>query len=301
MEPRDEIREFLSSRRAKITPAQAKLPAYGGTRRVAGLRREEVAMLAGVSVDYYTKLERGNFGSVSEGVLHALARALQLDDAEREHLFHLATSTATIKPGRRSTPSHTVRAAVQRVVDGLTDAPAFIRNNRRDLLAANDLGRALYSEVYADADGHGTVNHGTVNTVRYLFFNDGAREFFKHWDKAAADIVANLRTEVGRDPHDRGLQDLIGELSTRSQEFSSLWAAHDVRYHDTGSKALHHPVVGDLELTFEVMDLPADVGQSLIVYGAEPGSATEEALHLLSIWAATNKAQATGQGVSLSS
>lgn len=291
MDPREEIRAFLSSRRAKITPAQAKLPAYGGNRRVAGLRREEVAMLAGVSVDYYTKLERGNFGSVSESVLYALAQALQLNEPEREHLFHLAARTATIKPGRRRAPQQTVRQAVQRVVDGLSDAPAFVRNNSRDLLAANTMGRALYSELYAYA-GPG----GTVNTVRYLFLNAGARVFFRDWDKAAADIVANLRTEVGRDPHDRSLQELIGELSARSEEFSSLWAAHDVRYHDTGSKKLHHPVVGELELTFEVMDLPADVGQSLIVYGAEPGSPTEAALHLLSIWAATNEQQARMDG-----
>lgn len=296
MDPRDEIREFLSSRRAKITPEQAKLPAYGGNRRVAGLRREEVAMLAGVSVDYYTKLERGNFGSVSEGVLHSLARALQLDEAEREHLFHLATSTAAIRPGRHRPASHKVRQAVQRVVDGLTDAPAFVRNTRRDLLAANAMGRALYSELYADADAD-----GTVNTVKYLFFNPGARTFFRDWDKAAADVVANLRTEVGRDPHDRSLQDLIGELSTRSQEFSTLWAAHDVRYHDTGTKGLHHPVVGDLDLSFEVLDLPADVGQALIVYGAEPGSATEEALRLLSIWAATNERQAKAEEAKLNS
>ncbi len=282
MDARNEIREFLSSRRAKITPELAKLPAYGGNRRVAGLRREEVALLAGVSVDYYTKLERGNFGSVSESVLHALARALQLDEAEREHLFHLATRTAAIRPGRRRTPARTVRPAVQRVVDGLADAPAFVRNNRRDLLAANTMGRALYSELYRHPEAD-----GTVNTVRYLFLEKAARDFFSDWEKAATDVVANLRTEAGRDPHDDGLQDLVGELSTRSRDFSRLWAAHDVSYHDTGFKVLHHPVVGDLELTFEVMDLPADVGQSLVVYGAEPGSTTEEALRLLSIWAAT--------------
>jgi transcriptional regulator with XRE-family HTH domain len=284
MDPRDEIRDFLISRRAKISPSQARLPAYGGNRRVAGLRREEVAMLAGVSVDYYTKLERGNFGSVSEGVLDALARALQLDEPEREHLFHLALANAPIRPVRRRVAPQTVRQAVKRVVDGLTDAPAFVRNNRRDLLAANALGRALYSDLYADADAD-----GAVNTVRFLFFNPKARVFFRDWDKAAADIVANLRTEVGRDPHDRALQGLIGELSARSPEFSKLWSSHDVRYHDTGFKALSHPVVGDLDLTFEVMDLPADTGQSLIVYGAEPGSATAEALRLLSIWAATNE------------
>ncbi|WP_113717679.1 helix-turn-helix transcriptional regulator [Arthrobacter dokdonensis] len=284
MDARNEIREFLSSRRAKITPELAKLPAYGVNRRVAGLRREEVALLAGVSVDYYTKLERGNFGSVSESVLYALARALQLDEAEREHLFHLATRTAAIRPGRRRTPARTVRPAVQRVVDGLADAPAFVRNNRRDLLAANTMGRALYSELYRHPEAD-----GTVNTVRYLFLDKGARDFFSDWEKAATDVVANLRTEVGRDPHDAGLQDLVGELSTKSRDFSRLWAAHDVSYHDTGFKVLHHPVVGDLQLTFEVMDLPADVGQSLVVYGAEPGSTTEEALRLLSIWAATNE------------
>ena len=283
MDPRDDIREFLTSRRAKITPEQAKLPAYGGNRRVAGLRREEVAMLAGVSVDYYTKLERGNFGSVSEGVLEALVRALQLDEAEREHLFHLATATATIRPGRRQAAPQTVRQAVQRVVDGLVDAPAFVRNARRDLLASNALGRALYSPMY-----EGVEARQTVNTVRFLFFNPNARTFFRDWNKAASDVVANLRTEVGRDPYDRGLQELIGELSTRSPEFSSLWADHDVRFHDTGLKALHHPEVGDVDLTFEVMDLPADTGQALIVYGAEPGSKTEEALRLLSISAATS-------------
>jgi transcriptional regulator with XRE-family HTH domain len=286
MDPRDEIREFLSTRRAKITPQQAKLPAYGGNRRVTGLRREEVAMLAGVSVDYYTKLERGNFGSVSESVLHALAQALQLNEPEREHLFHLASNMATIKPGRRRSVSPIVRPAVQRVVDGLAEAPAFVRNNRRDLLAANELGRALYSELYEQP-----APDGTINTVRYLFLNSGAREFFRDWDQAAADIVANLRTEVGRDPHDQSLRKLIGELSTQSREFATLWAAHDVRYHDTGSKALHHKMVGDLELSFEVMDLPADSGQALIVYGAEPGSVSEERLRLLSIWAATHRAE----------
>jgi transcriptional regulator with XRE-family HTH domain len=286
MDPRDDIREFLTSRRAKITPEQAKLPAYGGNRRVAGLRREEVAMLAGVSVDYYTKLERGNFGSVSEGVLEALVRALQLDAPEREHLFHLANATATIKPGGHREASQHVRQAVQRVVDGLADAPAFVRNNRRDLLASNALGRALYSPIYEDA-----APGQPVNTVRFLFFNPKARDFFLDWNKAASDVVANLRTEVGRDPHDRLLQELIGELLAGSPEFSAHWASHDVRYHDTGFKSVRHPEVGDLDLTFETMDLPADPGQALIVYGAEPASATEASLRLLASWAATSAAE----------
>ena len=286
MDSRTDIREFLTSRRAKITPEQAKLPAYGGNRRVAGLRREEVAMLAGVSVDYYTKLERGNFGSVSEGVLEALVRALQLDEAEREHLFHLANATATIRPGGHREASQKVRQAVQRVVDGLSDAPAFVRNNRRDLLASNALGRALYSPIY-----EGTPPGQPVNTVRYLFFDPSARDFFRDWKKAAADVVANLRTEVGRDPHDRLLQELIGDLLAGSSEFSTLWASHDVRYHDTGFKTVHHPEVGDVDLTFETMDLPADPGQALIVYGTEPASASEASLRLLASWAATTAAE----------
>lgn len=286
MDPRDDIRDFLTSRRAKITPEQAKLPAYGGNRRVAGLRREEVAMLAGVSVDYYTKLERGNFGSVSEGVLEALVRALQLDAAEREHLFHLANATATIKPGGHREPSQHVRQAVQRVVDGLANSPAFVRNNRRDLLASNALGRALYSPIY-----EGTPAGQPVNTVRFLFFDPNARAFFRDWKKAAADVVANLRTEVGRDPRDRLLQELVGDLLARSTEFAALWASHDVRYHDSGFKSVRHPEFGDLELTFETLELPADPGQALIVYGAEPASATEASLRLLASWAATSAAE----------
>jgi transcriptional regulator with XRE-family HTH domain len=288
MDPRDDIREFLTSRRAKITPEQAKLPAYGGNRRVAGLRREEVAMLAGVSVDYYTKLERGNFGSVSEGVLEALVRALQLNEPEREHLFHLANATATIRPGGHREASQQVRQSVQRVVDGLADAPAFVRNNRRDLLASNALGRALYAPIYED-----TEPGEPVNTVRFLFFSPKARVFFRDWNKAAADVVANLRTEVGRDPHDRLLQELIGDLLAKSPDFSTLWASHDVRYHDTGFKSVHHPEIGDLDLTFETMDLPADPGQALIVYGTEPASKSEASLRLLASWAATTVVKTT--------
>ncbi|MCU1405422.1 MAG: family transcriptional regulator [Glaciihabitans sp.] len=282
MDNHAEIREFLVSRRAKITPAQAKLPAYGGNRRVAGLRREEVAMLAGVSVDYYTKLERGNFGTVSESVLDAVARALQLPEAEREHLFHLANASAIVRPARTRPAPRAVRPGVQRVLDGITDAPAFIRNDRRDLLASNVLGRALYSEIYAGVDAA-----RPANTATFLFLNPRAHDFFPDWNKATADIVANLRSEVGRSPHDRGLQDLIGELSARSDVFGTLWASRDVRYHDSGFKRLHHPVVGNLDLTYEVMELPADPGQSLVVYGTEPGSASETAMRLLASWAAT--------------
>ncbi|MGY4858550.1 helix-turn-helix transcriptional regulator [Cryobacterium sp. AP23] len=282
MSNQNEIREFLASRRAKITPEKAGLPAYGGNRRVAGLRREEVAMLAGVSVDYYTRLERGNFGGVSESVLAAIARALQLDDAEREHLFDLARTTASVRPTRRRPAPQRVRPTVQRILDAMTDVPAFVRNNRRDLLAANRLGLALYSEMYAD-------EIRPVNTARFLFLNPRARSFFLDWPTAATDVVASLRSEAGKDPHDRGLSDLVGELSTQSVEFRTLWAKHNVRHHISGTKDIHHPIVGDLQLTFEAMDLPADRGLALIVYGTEPGSASQDALSMLASYSATQQ------------
>src|SRR5512133_2831144 len=260
---RNEIRQFLASRRARITPEQAGLPAYGGNRRVAGLRREEVALLAGVSVDYYTRLDR----------------ALQLEEAERGHRFDLAqAANTTARPRRRPAPQP-VRPGIQRILDAMTDAPADIRNGRRDILAANRLGYALYSELFIDPVR-------PANVARFVFLSPRAREFFPDWEGAANDLVANLRTEAGRNPHDRGLQDLVGELSTRSQEFRTRWAAHNVRYHHTGRKRLHHPVVGDLELTYEVLALPADPGLSLVVYGAEPGSASQDGLRLLARWAA---------------
>jgi transcriptional regulator with XRE-family HTH domain len=280
VDDRNEIRQFLASRRARITPGQAGLPVYGANRRVPGLRREEVALLAGVSVDYYTRLERGNLGGASEAVLDALAQALQLDEAERGHLFDLArAANTTARSPRRRPAKQQVRPGVQRILDAL-DAPADVRNGRRDILAANRLGYALYSEMFVDPVR-------PANVARFVFLSPRAREFFPDWEGAANDLVANLRTEAGRNPHDRGLQDLVGELSTRSQEFRTRWAAHNVRHHQTGRKRLHHPVVGDLELTYEVLALPADPGLSLVVYGAQPGSASQDGLHLLASWAAT--------------
>jgi transcriptional regulator with XRE-family HTH domain len=281
MDSRVELREFLLSRRAKITPAQAKLPAYGGNRRVAGLRREEVAMLAGVSVDYYTKLERGSIGVVSDSVLDAVARALQLTTPERDHLFSLAGSTGGSRPVRRRRPGReVVRPAIQRVIDSMVEAPAFIRTHTRDLVAANALGRAVYSPLYEDGPT------ASPNTARFLFLDPRARSFFSDWTKTAADMAANLRSELGRDRFDGDLAELIEGLNRESKEFRELWMAHDVRYHDTGLKHLHHPVVGDLALTFESMELPADLGQTLIVFGAEPGSTTAEALRFLASWTA---------------
>ncbi len=258
----------------------AGLPTYGGRRRVAGLRREEVALLAGVSVDYYTRLERGNLGGVSEGVLDSLARALQLDEAERAHLFDLARAANASQRTRRRPAPRQVRPSVQRLLDAITTAPAWVRNARMDFLAANRLGYALYSELFADPVR-------PVNNARFVFLDPRAQKFYINWERGADDLVAILRSEAGRNPYDRELHDLIGELSTRSDIFRTRWASHNVRFHRSGIKRIHHPVVGDLELTYEAMEFPADPGLAMFVYTAEPGSASEDALKLLASWAAT--------------
>ena len=232
----NDISEFLTSRRAKVTPEQAGLPSYG-KRRVPGLRREEVASLAGVSVEYYKRLERGNLSGVSDMVLEALARALRLDDAERAHLFDLARAAGPATPTRRSAAQPRVRPSVQRIVDAMP-LPAYLRDHRRDILVANTLAEALYSELFRDPVR-------PVNPARFIFLNPRAHDFFLDWDGIANDAVASLRIEAGRNPFDRGLSDLIGELSTRSEEFRTRWAAHDVRFHRTGAKRLLHPIVGE--------------------------------------------------------
>jgi transcriptional regulator with XRE-family HTH domain len=280
MSSSDEIREFLMSRRAKVTPEQAGLTAYGRNRRVKGLRREEVAMLAGISVEYYTRFERGNAAGASDDVIEGVVRALQLDEAERTHLFDLVrTSNAGLRPTRRRPAQERVRPVVQRILDSMT-APAYVRNGRLDLLAANPLGRALYEPVFDDLSG-------TPNMARFLFLQRRAVEFFPDWETIANDAVAILRAEAGRDPYDKALSQLIGELSTRSQEFGVRWAAHNVKFHRTGTKTLHHPVVGNLTLDYEALDLPGDAGQRILVYSAEPGSPSQHALDLLASWTTT--------------
>jgi transcriptional regulator with XRE-family HTH domain len=277
-----EVRDFLTTRRARITPERAGLPDYGGHRRVAGLRREEVALLAGVSVDYYTRLERGNLSGVSDSVLEALARALQLDEAERMHLFDLAraanTSVATARGRRR--PAAQLRPGVQRLLDAMTMAPAYVRNGRLDVLGANPLGRAVFAPLFDTAAV-------VPNIARFVFLDAAAQSFYVDWEPLAGDTVALLRAEAGRDPYDRALTDLIGELSTRSEVFRTWWAAHNVRLHRSGVKRLHHPVVGELTLAYESMELVTDPGLRLNAYTAEPGSPAQEALNLLASWTAT--------------
>jgi transcriptional regulator with XRE-family HTH domain len=292
VETKQEIREFLTSRRARITPEQAGLATYG-SRRVPGLRREEVAVLAGVSVPYYARLERGDMSGVSEGVLEALARALRLDDAERAHLFDLARAAHPASPRpRRRQPKRSVRPEVQWTLDAITSAAAFVGNDRLDILAANQLGRALFSELYA-------APARPVNHARFVFLDPRAEAFYSDWDRAAGETVAILRSAAGRDPHDRDLSDLVGELATKSEAFRIRWAAHNVRFHNTGVKHFHHPAVGELSLSFNRLDLAADPGLTIFTYAAEPGSRSEEALKLLGSWAATvdpaETARATGQ------
>jgi transcriptional regulator with XRE-family HTH domain len=280
VDTRSEIREFLTSRRARITPDQVGLTSYG-SRRVPGLRREEVAVLAGVSVPYYTRLERGDMSGASESVLGALADALQLDDAERAHLLDLARAThPTPVPARRRRAKQRVRPEVQWILDAITGAAAFVGNERLDILAANQLGRALYSELYA-------APVRPVNTARFLFLDPRAEASFPQWDRVATETVAILRSAAGRDPYNRDLSDLVGELATQSEAFRTRWASHNVRFHNSGVKEFHHPAVGDLTLSFNRLDLAADHGLTLFTFTAEPGSRSEEALKLLGSWAAT--------------
>ena len=283
MDTRKDLREFLATRRARITPQQAGLPTYGGHRRVKGLRREELALLAGVSVEYYTRLERGNAHGVSDSVLDALGRALQLDEAERAHLYDLARTANATARTRRRPPQQRVRSGVQRLLDAMTGVPAFVQNGRLDVLATNTLARALYAGLFADAgpDAGGRA----PNHARFTFMDPRAADFYPDWNRAAADAVALLRAEVGRSPDDRHTTELIGELTTRSERFSALWATHNVRWHTTGTKLFHHPVVGDLSLAYEGLELTADPGQTLITFTAEPGAPSQQALTFLASWA----------------
>ena len=286
MDNGNEMRDFLVSRRARITPEQAGLPAYGVNRRVAGLRREEVALLAGVSIDYYTRLERGRAAGASDSVLEGIARALHLDEAERAHLFDLARAAAPAAPRapRRPAPQPgrgpVIRPSVRRILDSMTTTPAYVRNARLDILAANRLGAALFAPVLSSPAQ-------PANNARFLFLDLAAPEFYTDWERQAQDVVAMLRTEAGRSPHDKALSNLIGELSTRSEHFRTWWAAHNVRFHRTGVKRFHHPEVGDLTLTYEALDLTADEGLRISAYSAEPGTPSDDALKLLASWAAT--------------
>ena len=276
MDARSEIRDFLTSRRARITPELVGLPLHGGKRRVPGLRRSELATLAGISVEYLTQLERGNVGGASESVLDALARALQLDEAERSHLFDLARAASGARATGRRGRTVPVRPSIARILDTL-GTPAYVRNRLGDIVAANTLCTALYGDVL-------TTEALPVNVARFVFLDPRSKEFFLDWETVADDSVASLRTEVGRTPHDRSLSDLVGELATRSAAFASRWGKHDVRLHRTATKRLHNTIVGDLELTGDALQLPGD-DLTVIVYTAPAGTAAQEKLDFLARWA----------------
>lgn len=299
MDNRAEVREFLMTRRAKVTPQGAGLPA-GGNRRVAGLRRSEVAMLAGVSVEYYAKLERGAIAGASASVLDAVSTALQLDETERIHLLDLARAADGIptsgRPRRRSAAGPApVRPGLQWALDSLTDGVAFVRDQYQNLLATNELGRAFYAPLIGDGAG------GRIpNLARFQFLDPASRDFYPDWDRFAEMCVGSMRVEAGRDPHDATLQDLVGELSTCSDTFRRLWGAHDVRIHGSGAKRFEHPAVGEISVVYEELAITAEPGRAVIIYSTEPGSQSAQRMRLLASWAATQRAErqaSAGHGV----
>jgi transcriptional regulator with XRE-family HTH domain len=288
MDNRAEVREFLTSRRAKLTPSAAGLPDIG-QRRVPGLRRGEVAALAGVSIEYYAKLERGAIAGASSSVLDSLATALQLDDTERAHLLDLARAADGVptsgRARRRTASSIASRPSLQWAIEAVTDGIVVVRNPRQDVLAVNALGRAFYTPVIG-AGGR------TPNLARFQFLDPASRDFYPDWELFAQMCVSIMRAEAGRDPHDRALQDLVGELSTQSEMFRRLWSAHDVRTHGTGTKRFHHPDVGELTLAYEELAITAEPGAVMLIYTAEPGSPSAEKLRLLASLAADHSPDA---------
>lgn len=275
MAAREDLRAFLRSRRERVTPAQAGLLPEPGPRRVPGLRREELARLAGVSVDYYTRLEQGRDINVSEDVLDAIARALQLADHERAHLFELARPA---RGRRRPRPSAItqVRPAVRVLLETM-QTPAFVVGRRLEMLAANRLALALLNDF-------DDVPLSERNHARWVFLDPVSRERYVDWESIARDNVATLRMHAGRYPDDPKLAALIGELTVKSPAFAAFWADHEVGRPSHGTKRYRHPDVGELEVAFEVLAFPDDTDQVLYVYTAEPGSPSEQALKLLASW-----------------
>lgn len=292
MTPKDQrVRDFLATRRAKITPDLAGIPKGNNLRRVPGLRREEVAMLAGVSVDYYTRIEKGDLSGVSDGILDAVARALQLSDDEIAYLYDLAR--ATHRPSRARGQSNRAPALprqVQMLINSMSDTPVIVHDVRLDVLGANPLGRALFDLVYTSPTRRSAT--ALPNLASFVFLDPAAAEFYAEPDDAAAVCVRTLRAQAGATPHDRRLTGLIGELSTRSEDFRALWAAHDVGRHRMGTKVLHHREVGELVLGFEQIRLDSAPSITLSAYVAEPASPTAERLQLLAAWTATTTLQA---------
>ncbi|MFC9457098.1 helix-turn-helix transcriptional regulator [Streptomyces sp. NPDC056983] len=277
---REDIRHFLTTRRARLTPKQAGLPDFGGRRQVSGLRRSEVAQLAAISVEYYTRLERGNVGSVSEEVLDSLAGALQLDDVERAHLAALIrAANAPHRAADRDGGTSHVRDSLQQVLDAMTGAAAFVRNAHLDVLATNQLARALYEEAL-------DTTEQPPNLARFVFLDPRARRFYRDWDGIAHDAVGSLRTEAARTPGNTDLADLIDELATQSPEFAMRWDAHDVEYYRSGQQRFHHPAVGNLDLDYDALEIPADPGLTIVTYTLSPMSTYSDVFRRLQAHAA---------------
>lgn len=270
-----ELADFLRRARSRVDPARAGLPHDGRIRRVPGLRREEVALLAGVSTDYYARLEQGRPITPSDGVLDAIARALGLDEAGRTHLGHLVG--ATTSTSRRTRAVQRVRPGLHQFLDSLDSHPALILGRRTDVLASNRMARALFADFEA-------LRPRERNYARWLFLDEAARALFVDWDEQARACVENLRFDLGDDPGDRAAQDLVTELADRSPEFRGWWQEHGVYQRTFGVKRLRHPVVGDLTVQYETLTMPGDRDQTLFVYTTEPGTSSREAVNLLASW-----------------
>ncbi|MFI1224981.1 MULTISPECIES: helix-turn-helix domain-containing protein [unclassified Streptomyces] len=278
LDRRAELSEFLRTRRAKLQPQDVGLPEFGRARRVPGLRREELAQLAGVSVAYYTRLEQGNGRNVSVEVLDAIARALRLTDAEHAHLTHLARP-AQHKKKRRPARVQRVRTGLLYLLDSMDGIPAYVTGARSDILAWNPMAAAVFGDW-------GALPPGERNWARLVFLSPAYRDLFVKWDSKASDMVSYLRLYAGCHPDDPELSALVGELSVKSEEFRRLWATHNVKEKGHGSKLIRHPLTGDLTLSYETLNLPDDEEQHLVTYHAEPGSESAQALRLLASWGA---------------
>ncbi|ACU37205.1 helix-turn-helix domain-containing protein [Actinosynnema pretiosum subsp. pretiosum] len=278
MANRSDVRDFLVSRRARVSPGRAGLPVLG-RRRVPGLRREEVALLAGVSVDWYTRLEKGHIGGVSREVLDAVAGVLRLDAEERVYLFDLARAARRPRAAEVAAEA-ALPATAQWLLDSMTLSSAMVTGRRQDVLAVNPLARALYAPLFASAT---TRDGGRANLARYHFLDAGAREFYGDWAGTADVLVAALRAEAGRDPRDGATRELVGELTAASTEFRARWSAHDVLLHPRGAKTFRHPEAGELSLSYHSVDLPISATETRHVCActAEPGSTDEARLRAL--------------------
>lgn len=279
MDAQNDVQQFLTALRARVTPEKAGLTTFGGERRVPGLRREEVAQLAGVSTAYYTRMERGDLSGVSDSVLYALVRAMQLNEAESAHLFDLARAASGPRREPRTRPAVRVSPLVAQLLDTMRDVPAVAMNRVTESVGSNALGRALFPHLFP-TDG------APLNSARYLFLDERSKDFYLDWETSAREAVSALRLLAGQDPTDRALMALVGELATRSSDFRTWWGGHTVRTHMTGTKRINHPVVGEMTLAFESLTIPSAGGVVLATYLAEPGTPSADALDLLRSWTA---------------